>query len=134
MLTAILLLVATTLIPVPDPTTDHPAFDVSISIQPSFMDQYQLLRRKTPDTFTCSAHVVIPDPDGAYGEHAELVLLPGQSDKVTKTFGDYTMDFSVRLKNNRAHAEVTVKRGDQIVSRQRSTVFLKADEGVVPLR
>jgi hypothetical protein len=29
---------------------------------------------------------------------------------------------------------VTVKRGDQIVSRQRSTVFLKMDEGVVPLR
>ena len=129
MLTAFLLLVATTLTPTPAPT----AFDVSIYIQPSSMDHCQLLRRKTPNTFTCGADVIAPGPDGAYG-HAELVLLPGQADKVTKEFGEYSMDFSVRLKNNRAQAEVTVKRGDQIVSRQRSTVFIRTDEGIVPLR
>lgn len=132
MLTATLLLVSTTLIPPPTTTTTvQPAFDVSIYIQPSFMDRYQLLKRKTPDTFTCVADVIVPGV--AYGR-AELVLLPGQADKVTKAFGEYSMDFSVRLKNNRAHSEVTVKRGDQIVSRQRSTVFLRTDEGIVPLR
>jgi hypothetical protein len=133
MLMSILLLVATTLIPIPADTAQT-AFDVSISIQPSSMDRFQLLRRKTPETFTCLADVVAPGPGGAYG-HAELVVLPGQADKVTKVFGDYSMDFSVRLKNNRAFAEVTVKRGEQIVSRQRSTVFLQTtDEGIVPLR
>lgn len=132
MLMAILLLVATTQIPSPA-AEPQPVFDVSIYIQPSSMDRYQLLRRKMPSTFTCRADVFAPGPNGAYG-HAELVLLPGHSDKVTKEFGNYSMDFSVSLKNNRAHAEVTVKRGDQIVSRQRSTVFLRADEGIVPLR
>jgi hypothetical protein len=133
MLTAFLLLVATTLIPAPAPAAAPTAFDVSIYIQPSSMDHYQLLRRKTPNTFTCGADVYAPQPEGVSG-HVELVLLPGQSDKVTKVFGPYSMDFSVRLQNNRAHAEVTVKRGDQIVSRQRSTVFIRTDEGIVPLR
>jgi len=131
MLMALLLLLATTLTPAPAAT--QPAFDVSISIQPSSMDHYQLLRRKTPDTFTCVAEVMAPGAGVAYGR-AELVLLPGKADKVTKAFGPYSMDFSVRLKNNRAHADVTVKRGDQVVSRQRSTVFLRMDEGAVPLR
>ena len=133
MLTAFLLLVATTIIPKPAAAVAPTAFDVSINIQPSSMDHYQLLRRKTPDTFTCVAEVQAPEPAAAFGR-AELVLLPGQSDKVTKVFGPYSMDFSVRLKNNRAQAEVTVKRGEQIVSRQRSTVFIRTDEGVVPLR
>ena len=133
MLMAILLFVASTLIPSSATTAAPTAFDVSINIQPSSMDHYQLLKRKTPNTFTCVAEVIAPGNDGTHGR-AEVVLLPGQADKVTEVFGAYSMDFSVRLKNNRAQAEVTVKRGEEIVSRQRSTVFIRTDEGVVPLR
>jgi hypothetical protein len=53
---------------------------------------------------------------------------------VTKRQGEYSLDFAVTIKNQRADALVTVKRGEKLLTRQRSTVYLKTDEGVVPLR
>ena len=107
--------------------------EIHVSIAPSLYDRYQLLRRKTPGTFTCTASV--SQAETRYGYlAAELVLQPGESDKVTKRQGEYSLDFAVTIKNQRADALVTVKRGEKLLTRQRSTVYLKTDEGVVPLR
>ena len=65
---------------------------------------------------------------------AELVVNPGTTEKITKQGGDYTLDFAITIKSQRAEAVATVKRGDKLVTRQRSTVFLNAGEGNIPLR
>jgi hypothetical protein len=110
------------------PAADIPeltAPEVNISIQPSYLDSYQLLKRKTPETYTCSAWVeqAGAKPRRAYIT-ADLVVSPGGSEKVSRRVGDYALDFAVTMKDNRAHAEVTVKRGDQVLTRQSSTVYL----------
>jgi len=106
---------------------DLTAPEVNISIRPSSMDEYQLLKRKTLQTYTCTAFVFQEGTHAAYA-HAELVVSPGTTEKVTKQSGEYGMDFSVTLKHNHAEALVTVKRGDKVVTRQRSTVYLNTGE------
>ena len=98
------------------------------------MDDYQLLKRKTPETYTCTAMVRDAESKSPWLS-ANLVLLPGQRDKVSKTFGDYALDFSVDMTGARAEATVTVKRGDKMLTRQRSTVYLRPvrEDRIVPL-
>jgi len=107
--------------------------EVTISIHPSSMDSYQLLERKTPGTYTCTALVSQAGTNTAFVS-AELVVTPGRTEKVTKQAGEYALDFSVSVKSQRAEAVVTVKRGDKVLTRQRSSVFLNAGEGNIPLR
>ena len=127
-----LLLAAITLNP-PEPPVVGPGFEVRIDIHPSYMDHYQLLKaRRTPSTFTCTAEVFEVGTNRIYGS-ADLAVLPGHNEKTTQTFGDYTMTFSVKLNTYRAEADVTVKRGEQLITRQRSTVYVRANEGIVPL-
>jgi hypothetical protein len=123
----LLLLLAVTVTP-PDLT----APEVRISIHPSSMDSYQLLKRKTPDTYTCTALVTQAGTEIGYVS-AELVVRPGHPETVTKYGGEYALDFSVTLKSQRAEAVATVKRGGKLLTRQRSTVYLKMDEGAVPI-
>ena len=63
------------------PAADIPeltAPEVNISIRPSSMDEYQLLKRKTPQTYTCTAFVFQEGTHVAYAyAHAELVVSPG---------------------------------------------------------
>lgn len=106
--------------------------EVYVSIRPSSFDTYQLLRRRTPETFTCSASVTQAETHHLYVA-AELVLRAGESDKVTRTEGEYTLDFAVTMKKQRADTLVTVKRGEKVLTRQRSTMYLQTPEGVVPL-
>ena len=113
---------------------DLTAPEVNISIRPSYMDSYQLLKRKTPDTYTCEAFVSEAGTNHAYIA-AELVVTPGRTEKITKQNGDYGLDFAVTLKNNRAEAVATVKRGDKVLTRQRSTVYLNTREAaIIPIR
>jgi|SRR5262245_33953347 len=106
--------------------------EVTISIAPSSMDDYQLLRRRTPYTYTCQAWVFEADTQNLY-VHAEIVIAPGESRSVTRKAGEYTLDFSVTLKNQRADSVVTVKRGEKVLTRQRSTMYVQMPEGVVLL-
>ena len=127
MLTLLLLLSVTVTPP------DLTAPEVMISIHPSSMDSYQLLKRKTPDTYTCNALVTQAGTNVGYVS-AELVVSPGTTEKITRRAGEYELDFAVTLKNQRAEAVATVKRGDKVLTRQRSTVYLKMDEKAVPIR
>jgi hypothetical protein len=107
--------------------------EVMVTIAPSSMDEFQLLKRKTPETYTCTLLVRDADTKSA-AIGADLVLRPGQSDKVSRVVGEYTLDFSVSMKNQRAETLVTVKRGDKVLTRQRSTVDLRTDQGIIPIR
>ena len=128
-----LLLLAISLAAPAAPPAVSPAIEVTIDIHPSSADHYQLLKRRpTPDTFTCQANVMEAESHRLYGD-LNLVVGPGESDHTTKTFGDYTMTFGVSLKNNRADAVVEVKRGEQLITRQRSIVHLQQPVGNVPL-
>lgn len=128
----LLYLTATLLATPPEPFVIN-APEVIVSIAPSTHDEYQLLTRKTPDTYTCSA--VVRDAEvRAVVMRSELVLLPNQSDREVRKFGDYTLEFAVTMKTKSAHAEVTVKRGDKVLTRQRSTVSLDSDPPIKPAR
>ena len=130
MLTVLLVLAAINVQPAALPDLTAP--DVRISITPSTMDPYQLLRRKTPQTYTCQATVSEADTRNLYVS-AEIVIAPGESQSVTRRQGEYTLDFSVKMRNQRADAVATVKRGEKVLTRQRSTMYLQTPEGVVPL-
>ena len=132
MLTLLLILTAA-VTPAAPQAVELTAPDVFISIHPSSMDSYQLLKRKTPGTYTCTALVSQAGTNVAFAS-AELVVNPGTTEKITKQAGEYTLDFGVTIKSQRAEAVATVKRGDKVVTRQRSTVFLNAGEGNIPLR
>lgn len=106
--------------------------EVHVSIHPSFMDEYQMLKRKTPETYTCTAFVTQAETHFGYLK-AELVVSPGRTEKITTKSRDYELDFAVTLKGQRAETVVTVKRGDRILTRQSSTVSLNIqDARVVP--
>jgi hypothetical protein len=107
--------------------------EVHITIHPSSMDSYQLLKRKTPDTYTCEAFVAEAGTHHAF-VNAELVVVPGHTEKVSRQAGEYGLDFSVTVKDRQAEADVTVKRGARVITRQRSTVYLNPYDGNVPLR
>jgi hypothetical protein len=107
--------------------------EVYVSIQPSWMEPYQLLRRKTPDTYTCRATVTQAETSAIYLS-AELFLHPGETQKTSRTVAGHTLDFAVTMKNRRAESVVTVRRGEKLLTRQRSTIYLPTPEGVVPLR
>ena len=130
----LVLLAASILAPSPSTPILTPAFDVSVSIAPSSLDHYQLLRRKTPETFTCRAWVSDASSNSGFG-WAELVVTPGSSAQTTKALAEgYTMEFSVTLKASRADSVVTIKRGERLITRQRSAVHLEQAEGNIPLR
>ena len=127
-----LLYLAATLLAAPaTPVINAP--EVFVTIAPSTHDEYQLLKRKTPDTYTCHAMVRDAETRGA-ALHAEVVLLPNQSDRVVRTSGEYTLEFAVTMKTKTAQAVVTVKRGDKMITRQSSTVSLDRDPAIMPAR
>ena len=61
--------------------------EVMVTIAPSSMDEFQLLKRKTPETYTCTLSVRDADTKSA-SIGADLVLRPGQSDKVSRVIGE----------------------------------------------
>ena len=113
---------------------DLEAPEVSVTIQPSSMDAYQLLRRQTPDTYTCQALVTEAGTHRLYVA-AQLTALAGHTEKVTRQAGDYSLEFAVKMGKAQADTTVTVKRGDKVLTRQRSTVYLKPmqDDGIIPV-
>jgi hypothetical protein len=117
------------------------ALAIQVNVHPSSMDSVQLLARPTPDTYTCSVLVFDTDPKKAIAGIPRLVVSPGKSETATKTFGGYTVEFTVDVKPpNRigapaAETHVIVRQGDDVVADQRSYVTLMtAKPGVQPLR
>lgn len=128
----LLLTLASVLTQAPTDIPDLTTPEVLVSIQPSVMaDSYQLLRRKTPETFTCRADVTQPGTHITYLA-ANLVLLPGETQRTVSQMRDYTLEFAVTLRDRRAETLVTVKRGEKLLTRQRSTMILQTPPAFVP--
>ena len=133
MLTLLLLAVS---LAVPAEIPDLEAPEVYVTIRPSTMDEFQLLRRATPYTYTCEAMVLQAEakPRRIYVS-AKLVAVPGQTETTTQRAGEYTLDFAVKMGRSQADATVTVTRGDKVITRQRSTIQVTAPQqaGIIPL-
>ena len=111
-----------TFIPVTIPT---PPLAINVEVQPSFMDPYMLLTRKTPYTYTCSAFVF--DAESRKGLlRTTAVVERGKIETQTKTDGEYSVEFTVKINSagDRAETRVVVQRNGAIVTEQRSSTAL----------
>lgn len=105
---------------------DVDRFEISVDVLPSSQaGEFQLLRRGTPETYTCRAYV------GPAGEKKtffapKLVLLPGEHRAATQNAGPYSATFSVSINKptDRADVAVDVTKNGILVARQRSTLWL----------
>src|ERR1041384_4507440 len=110
MLTLLFILIAAV---TPAQQTPDLATDAGVSIQPSSLGPYQLLKRKAPDTYSCRANVLQAEGH-VINLSAEMSMAKGSTEKVTRRNGEYELEFSVTLKNNRAESVVAVKRGERL--------------------
>lgn len=114
-----------------------PAFEIRVVVAPSSTDQYQLLKRKTPETYSCSAMVAAPDTVYTYAT-ANLVASPGKKESVTRRFSDeYELKFTVTVDARNLHAKTVteISREGVVLTRQSSTFVLRHDNksDVVPV-
>ena len=118
-------------------TDDPTPLGVDVSIAPSTRDPYMLLRRATPDTYTCRAHIYDAN-DPHYGfAMAEVVVAPGEKEKKTVVVQGLEMTFTVAIGkgSDLATTKVVAKRGDKIVLNQSSVVELRGpSRTIVPLQ
>ena len=126
MLCAALLLIAAE-VPPALTRNEAPVFDVSIEIAPGAYGSYQLLPRQTPDKYRCV--VFIHDEPGSkrvWGPKP-LVIGPGEVRQSTVEYAGFTATLTAKIADDlgSAKAAVTIKRGEQIISRHVSTVTLR---------
>jgi hypothetical protein len=110
---------------------------VQISIAPSGHDEYQLLRRATPDTYTCRAFIYDATNERYGFADPQVIVAAGERQTTTESRDGLEVTFTVAVskENDRAAAEVVAKRGDKIVLRQKSDVVLRGPgRTIVPLR
>src|SRR5207253_11181107 len=113
-----------------DQQTTAPAIGINIDVHPSIADEYQLLKRPTPNTYTCLAIVFDAQSKKALTGFGRLVVAPGKSESARSTGGEYDVEFTVKINPatnvnapaDRADAHVTVRHNDVIVAEQRSTI------------
>lgn len=127
-LIASLLAAATTI--VPPPANLAPAFESSVSIVPTMTTGYPLTWQDPP-TYTCRASVVQPHNPGTshvwgYGEVSSLIVAAGHRETKTVHNGDYDTQLTVRINAtaDRAEATVTLLHDGEVLTRQRSEVWL----------
>ena len=108
-----------------------------VTVAPSTRDPYQLLRRPTPETYTCRA-VVYDADDPQYGfASLEVVVAAGQKQSQSVTVKGLTSTFTVGISKENHHAvtQVTAKRGEKFVLNQRSEIELRPPaRTIVPLQ
>ncbi len=113
-----------------------PLLGANVQIGPSTNDPYQLLRRATPDTYTCRA-LVHDANDRTYAlASLEVVVAPGERQSDTVTVAGVKATFTVGLSKNsdRAVTQVTAQRGEQYLLNQRSEIELRPPaRAIVPL-
>jgi len=117
-----LLALLLTIVPVASPT---PPIAIMVNVQPSFLDPYMLLTRKTPYTYTCRATVA--DADQRKGiANAEVIVERGKSETIKQSRGEYELEFTVKIngKGDRADTHVIVRRGGATITEQRSVTAL----------
>jgi hypothetical protein len=118
-------------------SNDAVPLGVQVSIAPSAHDPYQLLRRATPETYTCRA-TVYDATDERFGfANPEVIVAAGERQSKTEVGNGLEVTFTVAVskENDRAATEVVAKRGDRIVLRQKSNIVLRTPgRTIVPLR
>jgi hypothetical protein len=118
------------------PPNPQQPLEVRIEIAPSIYDSLQLLKRPTPNTYTCQA-IVLDEPHHGIGS-ARLIAEPGRRETVKRSERDIEVEFTVLIapSGDRADTKVTVRRAGMVVMRQSSTVRLMniAAKKYVPLQ
>lgn len=133
LLFASLLAAATTVVPTtPTPATPQQPFETNVEIIPTAQTGYPLTWHN-PQTFTCSAMVSRDFTDQrrtAFGV-GKLVVPAGGRQTKTIPYEGYEMTFRVSISDtaDRADATVTLRRDGEIVTRQRTTVWLDRSNG-----
>jgi hypothetical protein len=104
--------------------------EVKITIGPSSDQTFQLLRRPTPDTYTCEALVVDPEKKMIFAR-ASVVAAPGVKEESKSKVGEAEIEFSVLISRpaDRADTRVVVKKSGKVLTRQSSTVRLVNTRG-----
>jgi hypothetical protein len=105
------------------PTIAEP-LEVHVGIAPSIYDSMQLLKRATPNTYTCDALVI--DDAKRVVAFAKLVAEPGRKETTKRVNGDFEVEFGVLIAPVGDHAEtrVTVRRSGSVIMRQSSKIRL----------
>lgn len=108
----------------PPPSSLQP-MEVAIEIAPTYTGPYELLRQRYPNTFTCTALLRDPGTNKVVG-NADVSLSPGSEASKTVSRGDLTITLKGKVGSDRsgATAELTVLRGGQLVTHQKSTLLL----------
>lgn len=127
-LIASLLAAATTIVP---PSANvAPAFESNVSIVPTMSTGYPLTWQDPP-TYTCTASVAQPHRPGAtqvwgYGEVKSLIVAAGHHKTKTVHSGEYDIQLTVRINTtaDRAEATVTLLHEGEVLTRQKSEVWL----------
>lgn len=100
---------------------------IRVEVAPSTRDEYQLLRRASPFTYTARASVMDPAQPVMYAG-VNLVVAPGERETVTQKGERMNVTFTVAVSKNadRAATEVVVKHGEQLLHVQKSDIALRA--------
>ncbi len=98
--------------------------EVRVGIAPSIYDSMQLLKRATPETYTCDA-AVLTDDKHVVGS-AKIIAEPGRRETTKKVNGEMEVEFGVLIApaGDRAETKVTVRRSGSVIMRQSSTIRL----------
>lgn len=118
-------------------SNDAAPLGVQVSVAPSAHDQYQLLRRATPDTYTCRATVYDATDERYRFATPEVIVAAGERQTKTEVSDGLAVTFTVAVSkaNDRAATEVVAKRGEKIVLQQKSDILLRTPgRAIVPLR
>ena len=109
----------------PQVTTPTPPIAINVEVMPSFMDEYMLLTRQTPYTYTC--RTLVFDAESRKGIlSVNKIVERGKNETVKGTRGEYSVEFTVKINAAGDHAEtrVVVQRNGAIVTEQRSSMAL----------
>jgi hypothetical protein len=113
-----------------------PPLQILIDVFPSATDSYQLLKRASPRTYTCSVLVLEAGTNNVLGD-VKVVVGRGDRQTTKRSAGGLQTEFtvSVTAKGERADAEVVVKRGAEVLTKQLTRMsLLLPSEKIVPVK
>ena len=111
------------------------ALAIQVNVHPSLADEYQLLTRPTPDTYTCSVLVTDTDAKKVVVSIPKLVVSGGKEERAEKLGKDYDVELTVKIKPatnldaQTAETHVIVKHNAEVIADQRSVVTLLPEPG-----
>jgi len=111
------------------------ALAIQVNVHPSLADEYQLLNRPTPDTYTCSVMVIDTESKKVLASIPKLVVSRDKEERGEKIVGDYGVELIVKIKPaasigaQTAETHVIVKHNAEVIADQRSEITLLPEPG-----